>query len=643
MATRQDTDVLVIQDLRGGMNNQDPKNSLPEDQTVLAENVEYFTSTLGERRRGMQVVDTTDSEFDDYDTVVHLGSYLPTLAPLVDTHLVGEAATEGGAAVFAERTEGVWAVMTAVDAPITTSPAVYQTRSLGAHSKWWVAYKSGVARTHVWDGETIRRVGLAAPTAAPTVADTVAGGAYTGNRFFRVRTLRKVAGVSTVLSVPSSEVEFVPSGVNDGAVITQPTLPGESETDWIVEASDGDGLWYQIATLPVATTTYTDMTQPATDYAVDGTLSPDIGDYAYPPSVKIIKADEDRLLYIADREDPQEGSTVWWTPVSAAPGIGNDERVPLDITSFKRLDWQEGGPITDASDPVLGAFYVFKAHAIYKGQRTGNANSAYDFYKLDPSHGAIPGSVISGVDEYGRGAIYFIDTAIGPMRVSSAGVQQLQGLGDTWRRVDSNAAKIVCHGIYYPDKKQVHWWVAVDGSATPTLKIVVQTNQVQSDNNGGTTRGWSLATGTIAKAYCSTVIPELVRDGETSATQLSFRPYIGFTADDVGGAENTVQVGDIGNTDNGDAYFFRVVTKPYILAGLLNRWGGLAAALLAMPNDDPDVVMTIRLIRDFGLETQEIVTDFVPEGAETDVIKYYDNLKLRDARSIQVEFIEVEP
>ena len=46
------TNNFVINSIRGGMNNQDPPQALPDDQAVLLENVEFFYSTLGERRLG---------------------------------------------------------------------------------------------------------------------------------------------------------------------------------------------------------------------------------------------------------------------------------------------------------------------------------------------------------------------------------------------------------------------------------------------------------------------------------------------------------------------------------------------------------------------------------------------------------------
>lgn len=626
---------LVIPDLRGGMNNQDPKHILSDDQCVLMENVEVFESTLGERRKGMEPVDLTGSDLDLEDAIVHLGNWTPQLDTPAEGSLFGVAATIGSSTSFAYRTSGVWTPVIPVDAPTNTSPVVLNMRSVSAHSKWFVAYDSAVDRTHVWDGTTLRRVGLAAPSAAPTAANSGVAGALTGDRIYRVRTAVINGGVISLMSEPSPELSFTPSGTSNGVVVTRPSLPGESENYWIIEAADADdpANFYQLSQLLVATTTYTDTVTPVTDYPNYGDLSPEIGEYDVPPSVAIIKVDEDRLIYIGSFSDPELGSRVSWTPVYGAPGYGNDERVPSNIDSFKDLDWQTDGPITDASDPVNGAFYIFKWGRIYKAQRTGNADDAYSIYLLDPTHGALPGSVVSGVDEYGRAAVYFIDPSIGPMRVSSAGVEQLQNIQATWRRVNTAATQIAVRGLYYPDKKQVHWWVAVDGGNVPSLKLVLQTSQVRSDGNGGTTRGWSIATGDIAEAW--TVLPvaeNVTRDDGT--VQLSYRPYMGFNG------THRLQVGDVGSTDNGVAYRGHIVSKPYILAGLLNRWGAMNAGLLAAPQSDPTITLNVTLIRDFGKESNTVTTDFVPAGSEDPVIKIFDQLVMSDARAIQLEFYD---
>src|SRR6478735_7827061 len=68
---------LSITSLRGGMNDTDPPHILKDNECVLAENVEFFYSTLGERRAGTEAVDLTSSGLDDEFALVHLSQWFP--------------------------------------------------------------------------------------------------------------------------------------------------------------------------------------------------------------------------------------------------------------------------------------------------------------------------------------------------------------------------------------------------------------------------------------------------------------------------------------------------------------------------------------------------------------------------------------
>ena len=113
---------------------------------------------------------------------------------------------------------------------------------------------------------------------------------------------------------------------------------------------------------------------------------------------------------------------------------------------------------------------------------------------------------------------------------------------------------------------------------------------------------------------------------------LSERPFIGLTAPDY------IQRCDTESTDAGHAYVATIRTRPYLVTGLLGRWGAMSAALLATANASSSVV--VKLIRDFGLETKTITTSLAPEGSETQVIKFFDDLAMSEAHSIQVEFTD---
>lgn len=629
------TNDFVIADLRGGMNNQDPAHALPEDQGTLMLNVEIFNSTLGERRRGCEAIALTGSGLDAEDVIVHLATHFPKSTDSLVPELWAIAATLNSSTSVAQRVAGTWYPVTPVDAIDATSPYVLQIQSQSLHGKLYIMYKSGVDRAHVWDGAVLRRVGIDAPTDAPTAVDTANPGAFTGDRIYRVRFIKR-DGSGTILlrSEPSPELTFTPSGTNDGATVTMPTLLGESETHWELEASDGDGNFYIIATTEIGTTSVDDTTQPATDYA-NFELSAAVGGYGLVPSAKFVIADQDRVIFGSDWSDPEKGARITWTPAFGSTGVGNDERIRADVDSFIDLDWMDGGELTGLSDPVNGSFYAFKLHRIYKVQRTGDANEAYEAFPLTKARGAIPGSVVSGVDEYGRGCVYFLDPSLGPSRISMQGLQNMRDLRQTWKSVNTNAELLSAHGVYYPDKQQLHWWVATEGEDTPNLKMINQISEIRSDEDG-TTRGWTLADGTIATAWCSCIFPEVVNDEETGTTFLSYRPFIGMEG------PNFIQRCDTQSTDAGDPYRAIIRSKPYFLVGLLNRWGLMNGALLADANVDEAVQLDVKLIRDFGAEENKITTDFVPPNSEESVVKFFDDLRMSNAMCVQVEFSDPE-
>ncbi len=634
---------FTIGSLRGGLNNTDPSFAIANDQCVVAENVEFFQSTIGERRNGCVPMDITGSNLDSENDIVFLGGHIPAeevfqspLECLLETNIWAVAVTEDVSSTIAYRDEeGIWSEVTPVDDIIPSYPEANQIYGQSIHGKFFISYKSDVDRLHVWDGTTLRRTGLAAPITAPTVVNTVPGGSYVGDRTFRVRFIEKDGSTILRRSEPSDEITFSPSGANTGAVISRPALVNEGETDWELEASNGDGNFYRIATIPVATISYTDTTQPANNYALDGVLSADIGDYDLIPSVKYIVADEDRLIFGSEWENVEHTSRISWTPVWAAPGVGNDERIPITTDNYFDLDWLDGGYLTGLSHPLNGSFYAFKLNKIYKVQRTGDVNNAYQAFLLYSSKGALPGSIINGQDEYGQGCVYFLDPYFGPCRISTGGLQNMKDIRGTWGTVNTAATNVACHGVYYPNKQQVHWWVATGNSDTPTLKIISQTTEIKSsqDGGGGTNRGWTTANGKIAQAWCSMLLPEAIPDTDGSIS-LIYRPLIGLPF------PSFIQRTDLGATDDTTKYIARIVTKPYILSSLIDKFGAMNATLLARAETDPTAAVAVNLIRDFGMETNGTQTNLFQQEDETCVIKQFDNLVMSNTTALQVELTD---
>jgi hypothetical protein len=623
MASAAAGNFIAINSLRGGMNNTLRPHMLPDDQCVLAMNVEFFHSTLGERRLGTDKLDLTGSGLDAEATIVHLSEWFPTNdARFADLWAV--AATPGVSVTIAVQDISLtWFPITPDDPPIPTVPQIYGIQAQPLNGLDFFAYYSAVDRLHVWDG-TWRRTGIPAPVTAPTGANEGSGSTYTTTRYFRVR-FTKMTGSTVTLTLP-------------------PPIAGETITDYEIEASLDNANFYRIATQSIAITSYTDETQDSAFYSDEGPLSEAIGSYLLQQSAKYLLVDGDRLILVSHWTDPGLMSRVWWTPVVADPGAGNSERVPivttggLPIQSFKDLGNYDGGGITGVSKTANGTFYVFKFSAVYQFLRTQDDTNAYNVFQMSSNagpRGAMEGSIVSAVDEYGQGCIYFLDPWIGPSRLGNMGMEKIEGLRDTWERVNQLANVISARGVYYPDKQQVIWWVSVDGADTPTMVIRLQISEVQ-ESAGQATRGFSLADGVYAQARAVTQRSEIVQNGVNNF-RLTRRPIIGLPA------PLFIMRTDTGDTDYGTKYFAEILSKPYLPVGIMNQWETMVGAIMGEPSDKT-ARLQMQAVRDFDKErSKKIVHDFVPKANETQVIRQIDNLHMSEAYAIQFRFSDPEP
>jgi hypothetical protein len=364
-------------------------------------------------------------------------------------------------------------------------------------------------------------------------------------------------------------------------------------------------------------------------YPQVGTLSESIGAYLLIPSARFLIVDGDRLIYGGHWTDATKQSQVGWTPPRSDPGVGNSERAPIvttggdSINTTEDLDNYTGGILTGLAASTYGTWYAFKWQRIYSAIRSGLVTRAYDINLITTTRGALPGSIIHAIDPDGGTAIYFLDPFVGPCRLGVGGViTQVRGLRTTWQRVNTIATSVVCCGLYYPNKQQIKWWLAVDGGNTPTLEITLQVSELRSMPGNTIGRGWSTATGKIATARCAAALTTTVG---TLTTDL---PFIGTTSPDF------ALRCDTGLDDNGTAFTATITSKPLAVQGLLGRFGILDSYLLTTAAAG---AITVRLSRDQGVETvQSSVASLAPVGAETDVITHLDDLVLGACRTVSV-------
>jgi len=602
--------------------------------------VEFNKSTLGERRLGCVDIDlpTSITGNANIQAITFLHRHLPTTDETAsELWVMGQHLTTQNVVLTRKTTSWTTATFDTSNSNIdVTSARGFQVAAQTLHGKLFLAYKSTGAqnRLHVVDasGTTVRRVGLAEP-AAPTGANTGTPGiAFTGTRYYRVRYTVQSGGATLRRSEPSDVLTFAPSGTGTAARITKPASISESETHWELEASLDNSTFYVIATTVVGTTTVDDSGAFSTGYAAF-VLSEDIGDYSTIHSGKFLSADEDRLIVGGSWEDNELASRVSWTPVYGDPGDGNDERIPTDTDNYLDLDGFEGGPLTYLSRPINSYIWAFKRSHTYRLNRTNNRSRAYEAVNLSKSLGALPGSVVEGVDQYGMPCLYFLDPETGPCRTGGARVIQSasRDILNTWRSVNTDAI-VVSRAVFYPESRQIHWWAATNDSDYPNLKLVLQTNETR-ETEDGVRKGWSLATGKISEAYAVCMYADNI-DGNI-ARSLTLKPFIGVSS-----SNGYVLRCDTGNDDNGTAFAARIVTKPFVLRGILNKFGVLASALLAKVHATANVKVT--LIRDFGLEEPKFVeTALSAAASETQVVKQLRNLVGSQMYAMQIEFEDV--
>lgn len=368
------------------------------------------------------------------------------------------------------------------------------------------------------------------------------------------------------------------------------------------------------------------------NYASIGILSEAVGAYLTIPSAKFLAVDGDRLIWGGHQTDTTLQSTVGWTPKKGDPGVGNSERNPIvttggeNIVSTRDLDNYDGGPLTGLAASTYGTWYAFKWQRIYSAVENQNVTNAYDVNCVSSTRGAIPGSIVKAANPDGSSTIYFLDPNVGLCRLSVGGViSTIRGIRTTWGTVNVKATSVVCCGCYYPFKHQVRWWVSTAGANTPTLGITLQTSELQYHGTSGELgRGISLVKNRQAQALCAAALTVTVGNQTTDV------PFIGQTTPEF------VQRLDTGVTDNGTTYAATLKSRPLFLAGMLNKFGIIAGALLATADAAGSIILS--LVRDEGgagqANTSTAATALAPVASEPQVIKVFDGLAMRELRSL---------
>lgn len=636
MATR--TNLLTITDLRGGRNGVDSPLLLEPDQCVEAINVDWFLGLIGRKRKGAAFVSGIPSSTEIMSLARHIEKEER------DNELWAFEGADGDVRRLAA---GAWTSLTLPNADATAGEGFVTVVAVSFNGKLFLAYPNHDGRLHVWDGTSIRPVGIGAPGTGGTPPAisvvAIAGTGFTGYRGYHVMYTRQESGVTVRRGDWSSTVRSLTLNNQGGWLVTRGALLNQGETHWELYGSSVTGVagndpgpYYLIATIPIATTSYSDLTKPANFPGVLP-LAPLIGSYQVPPDCRYLLVDEARMI-MAGRWDyytnlgygfpAQQASRVWWTPViSDASGVGNDERLNWTLENLPFIDFDpgDGGEVRGVGGPLFDSPHVFKYDRIYKMVRTGVAGAPYRPVTITKRCGAIRHqTIVTAEDEAGHECLYFLSKR-GPYRIGQNGLQYCgRDIEDIWATVDLALAGHVAkgaHGIYHADLHQVWWWINTSKSVSgaPDLKIVFDVKQGRFTEVGGVRRGWCQHQGRSSYAWCSVMYSKsFATDLGDKGNSLSLRPYIGSADEIAPSATSRLWVCDFGMQDLGTPNRTLIRTRVELPGGSVATHGGVIEGHLVgwgipYESHDPGTFeIQVATIRDFGQERREATISIVP-------------------------------
>lgn len=628
MGSQPTRPVTELVDFSGGLNSAEPPDQIGASQIADVRNLEYRRTKGLKRRRGSTDPLTNNTIFAAASSVVSLFRHTPGQSETsMELWGISNDATPEVGRVAAG---SAWAAVTLSDA-ISAAADAWYFRGVSFNGKLFLFYNSAVDRLHVWDGTSVRRVGLATP-AAPTVANTGAGAYPAVLRYYKVQWAFNDPTSNQVYSPLSPSVSFTPSGAGTAARVTRPALAGEAETVWRIFGSADDVNYYLIGALVTGTTTFDDNVAPSAYPTVSASSSgfPTGADYfTVPISAKFGLVDAAQLLLAGSHETTGLSSTIFYTDALNTTGfaVADDERVP----SLNRieLDPQSGGGITGLGGPIGGTPVVFKLRRTYLLNPTGDPTLPYTKQLLSSRIGCVSHQgIVMAEDETGAPALYW-PSSRGYYRYGAGGLQYLgHDIEDLWANVDLSAT----YGItaeYHEDAGQIWVFLPVPGGGgglvgTNTLvkfHIALGRPASTTDIRGGWTRDdGNLATAT---AVC------MFSDVPGATMSLRLKPYVAKTA-------STGKVyrhdADGVNRDDADAVAYSAyMVSRTIEAGMGQEFGIQDVYVQAIAETAP-VTLDLHLRRDFDsvdtilavpvtVATQRGVTVATTEISECDVIQ----------------------
>ena len=613
---------VPIADFRGGRNATDNPMDLAPNQVMQARNGDVHR-TSGFRKRGGATAPAIGSAFTS--VISSLIAHTPA-NNLANAELWG---VDAAATPIVGRMAGAttFSAVTMADAitPATDSSFV---RGASYNGKLFLVFNSAVNRLHCWDPTLatpkVRRAGLATPSAV-TVANTGAGTYAATQRWYRQRDRIKNGSVIVAQSEASASTAFTPSGTGTAARVTRVTTASDAEvTHWMLEASDDNVTFYELAETAVGTTTYDDSA--AVSSYSSGTISAVTGTYTVPGSWRYIKAAFNRLFGLGNWESGQPQSRLWFTPGAGTADRGDDERIPdtTNTNNWRDLDEGTGGDGTGFAGPINGALYVFKYSQIWKVVPTEAPGNPIDAVDITKVKGALQQEAITeGLDAEGRPVIYFVDPQVGPCVLGSSGPRDIgRGVRDLWDDVNLAAATKVADCVFYAAKGakgQVWFGWATGSAAEPDIMAIYDVE----------TGGWSAwDTGGRIRLHRAMVLFARTPGASMSRDVV---PYVS----DQGFNNRLIRCDTTDLNDNATTFQATVKTAPLVL----NEGKPFSVGTpFVFAEAASGVTLTVTLDVDFGRVTRTGTVLLTADGSETHVFRRVEGLESGDqARAIQLE------
>lgn len=584
---------VALVDFSGGLNSAEPPDQIGPTQIADVRNLEYRRTRGLKRRRGGTENLTNNTIFAAASSIVSLFRHTPgSSETAMELWGISNDTTPELGRVAAG---SAWAAVSLSDA-IASAAEAWNLRGVSFNGKLFLFYNSAVDRMHVWDGSSVRRMGLATP-AAPTVANTGAGAYAATLRYYKVQWAFNDGVGNLVFSPLSAAQSFTPSGAGTAARITRPALAGEAETAWRVFGSADGVNYYHIASIVTGTSTYDDSTDPA-DYpdAVPTSAGFPTGDDYFTQVAKFGLVDAKQLLLAGSHETTGLTSTVFYTPAlnTTGFGTGDDERVPSG--NRIEVDPQLGGGITGLGGPIMGTPMVFKLDRTYLLNPTNDPTVPYTVQILSDAVGCISyQGIVLAEDEHGAPALYW-PARRGYYRYGAGGLEYLGlDIEDLWATVNLSATYGVT-ACYHRDAGQVWVFLPINSDNTPSVLVKFHVQRARRGEEG-VRGGWTRDDGALAtsSAVC------MFSSAPANPMGLKLKPYVGKV-----GARTVYKADhDSSNRDDNDATAYMAYMVTRALSGTPGQEFGIQFVHVQGVADS-SVTLDVALRKDF--ETSDSVT-----------------------------------